>query len=247
MSSGANTGPIPSNSSEAHKRALSALAAEGRLFADALIASPASAERLMQATSSLRALRESLPVRDFIDGVHIAEAAMATEASGQEFFAAQSPIFGFANITAPPISLAVVGDHTEASCTFGVLYEGPPGHLHGGWTAAVFDEVLGLVQSLTGKPGMTGRLEISYRRPTRLHVPINFFGYIERVEGRKIYTFGHSVDSETGEMLAEAKGLFISIEFDRFTSPTRPGGLGHIVPKAKLLENVSADSKTEHS
>ncbi len=48
---------------------------------------------------------------------------------------------------------------------FGVAYEGPPGYVHGGIIAAAFDEVLGMAQSLTGNPGMTGTLSIRYRRP----------------------------------------------------------------------------------
>jgi acyl-coenzyme A thioesterase PaaI-like protein len=228
------------NADSPRARALKELAAEGRLLADALIASPASADELETATVALRSLREALPKRGADDGIQVAEASLATEVVSKEFFAEQSPIFGFANIAAPPISLTVVDDHVEASANFGVVYEGPPGHLHGGWIAAVFDEVFGLVQSLTGKPGMTGRLEISYKRPTPLGVRIDFFGYIERVEGRKIYTVGHSVNADTGETLAEGKGLFISIDFDRLSSPTRPSGMGHVVPSSQLLQKLSA-------
>ena len=37
-----------------------------------------------------------------------------------------------------------------ARVMFGSAYEGPPGHVHGGFVAAAFDEVLGFVQSLVG-------------------------------------------------------------------------------------------------
>ena len=72
------------------------------------------------------------------------------------------------------------------------------------------------------------------------------FVLVHETKHAQLYSL-HGGRAEPGETLAEAKGLFISIDFDRFTSPTRPGGLGHIVPKSQLLENVSADSKTDHS
>ena len=53
------------------------------------------------------------------------------------------------------------------TATFGAAYEGPPGCVHGGFVAAAFDEVLGSTQSLSGEPGMTGRLTVNYRSPRR--------------------------------------------------------------------------------
>jgi acyl-CoA thioesterase FadM len=76
--------------------------------------------------------------------------------------------------------------------------------------AAAFDEVLGYAQSLTGNPGMTGRLEVSYRSPTPLHTPLRFEAWVERVEGRKITA---RCTLHAGERLcAEATGLFITIK-----------------------------------
>ncbi len=84
----------------------------------------------------------------------------------------------------------MLGDKVEGRGTFGVAYEGPPGHVHGGFLAAAFDEVLGMAQSLTGNPGMTGTLTIRYRRPTPLLTELVFEAYVDRVEGRKIFTHG---------------------------------------------------------
>jgi len=76
--------------------------------------------------------------------------------------------------------------------------------------AAAFDEVLGYTQSLTGHPGMTGRLITHYRSPTPLHTELRFEAWVERVDGRKIFT---ASTLHAGERLcAEAEGLFISIK-----------------------------------
>jgi hypothetical protein len=80
--------------------------------------------------------------------------------------------------------------------------------------AAAFDEVLGSTQSLSGAPGMTGRLTVSYRSPTPLETELRFIGWLERVEGRKIFTKGELWAGD--RLFAEAEALFISIREGKF-------------------------------
>jgi acyl-coenzyme A thioesterase PaaI-like protein len=125
----------------------------------------------------------------------------------------QSPLVGRSNAVAPPLTLRVVEGGVEGTGNFSAAYEGPPGHVHGGIVAAAFDEVLGMVQSMSGKMGMTGTLTVRYRRPTPLHRDLTFRARVERVEGRKIFTSGTLHDGET--LCAEAEGVFISVDFSR--------------------------------
>ena len=121
-----------------------------------------------------------------------------------------SPFIGRSNALAPPIELFEEADRVRGKATFGSAYEGPPGNVHGGYVAGAFDEVLGYVQSLAGTPGMTGRLIVHYRSPTPLHRELTFDSWVEKVEGRKIFT---RATLHAGERLcAEAEGLFISIK-----------------------------------
>ncbi|MGO9606292.1 MAG: PaaI family thioesterase [Candidatus Binataceae bacterium] len=142
--------------------------------------------------------------------------AETANAGDTHAFFDHSPLIGMANPLAPPIRLAVIGDHVEGRATFGVAYEGPPGHVHGGFLAAAFDEVLGMAQSLTGNPGMTGTLAIRYRRPTPLLKEIVFDARVDRVDGRKIFT--HGTVSCDGVLTAEADGVFIAVGQERFMS-----------------------------
>ncbi len=147
-------------------------------------------------------------------------------------FFEHGPMLGHSNPLAPPIELSVVDDATMTGVvTFSAGYEGPPGCVHGGYIAAAFDEVLGATQSLSGTPGMTGRLSVDYRSPTPLHEELVFRGTFERREGRKNFTSG---TLHVGDRLcAEAQGLFISIDFgrlaemeqarDHHTGTKRPG------------------------
>ncbi|MBU3690304.1 MAG: hypothetical protein B7C54_11020 [Acidimicrobiales bacterium mtb01] len=126
-------------------------------------------------------------------------------------FQSHSPVTGPLNPLAGPVRLTASEREVIAEVTYGDAYEGPPGHVHGGVIAALFDEVLGLAQALSGNPGMTGRLEISYRSPTPLHTPLRVVGRFDRVEGRKIYTSGEVMAGD--RLCAEAVGLFITIDF----------------------------------
>lgn len=126
----------------------------------------------------------------------------------------QSPILGLANPVSPPVYLRVDGNVVRGTVIFGDAYEGPPGHVHGGFVAAAFDEALGMAQSLTGNPGMTGTLTVRYRRPTPLHRELSFFAQVDHVDGRKIFTNGTLHAGQT--LCAEAEGIFISTAFERF-------------------------------
>jgi len=115
---------------------------------------------------------------------------------------------------APPLHLEWHEDEVIGRATYGLPYEGPPGCLHGGFVAAGFDEVLGYAQSLSGQPGMTGRLTVSYRSPTPLFEEVVYRARFLRNEGRKVFT---EATLHAGERLcAEAEGLFIAMKPEVF-------------------------------
>jgi len=120
-----------------------------------------------------------------------------------------SPLVGLANPVAPPVALWTDGDVVRGRVVFGTAYQGPPGAVHGGLVAALFDEVLGFAQWMTGNPGMTGTLKIRYRKPTPLNTELRFEATVERVDGRKIFTEARLYDGET--VTADAQGIFISL------------------------------------
>lgn len=134
------------------------------------------------------------------------ETATAGEVRG---FFDLSPFIGQANPLAPPMELWVEGGIVRGKLSFGWAYQGPPGHVHGGYVAAIFDEVLGFAQSMTGNPGMTGTLTIRYRAPTPLYTDLRIEATVERVEGRKIFAEGRMYAGPA--LTAEAEGIFVSL------------------------------------
>ena len=129
----------------------------------------------------------------------------------------RSPFIGRANPVALPLEMTFGDGTVEARPTFGTLYQGPPGCLHGGYIAGIFDEALGAAQSFAGQAGMTGRLTIHYRSPTPLNTELHLRAWMESVNGRKVVCRGtlHAGD----RLCAEADGLFITVDPARFLDP----------------------------
>lgn len=122
-------------------------------------------------------------------------------------FSPWSPVIGYGNPVAPPIEMTVGEGTATGRATFGWTYQGPPGLVHGAVIAGVYDDVLGLANLGAGVPGMTGTLTIKFRKPTALHREVVFTAAVDRIEGRKIFTSGHS--TVDGEVTSEADGIFI--------------------------------------
>ena len=118
-----------------------------------------------------------------------------------------SPLVGPLNPLSPPIEFRVEGGRIHGTVTYGAPYVGPPQHVHGGIIAATFDELLGSTNLVHMVGGMTGTLTIRYRRPTPVLKEIELEGWIDRVDGRKVFTHGEM--RHAGEVTAEAEGIFI--------------------------------------
>jgi acyl-coenzyme A thioesterase PaaI-like protein len=184
-----------------------------RLVIERLVTSNAPEDELRRAADGLERYAEQLHSHPRLRYAHgFGESATAGDVGA---FFDQSPMIGLANPLAPPIRLAQSGPRTALGLvTFGSAYEGPPGSVHGGFVAAAFDEVLGYVQSLGERPGMTGTLTVRYRAPTPLHTELRFEAELLRMEGRKIFTQAHVLGH--GRLCAEAEGIFVSVDRARF-------------------------------
>jgi acyl-coenzyme A thioesterase PaaI-like protein len=141
-----------------------------------------------------------------------------------------SPVTGRLHPFAPPVRVTSIGPHVEGVVTFGHAYEGPPGHVHGGFVAATLDELLGMTMAVQHLPGMTGRLTVRYRRPTPLHTELRVVGEVTRVDGRKVRVEG-AIERD-GEPCAVAEGLFLLVDFGRFRRGTAGGPASEPGPPA---------------
>ena len=102
----------------------------------------------------------------------------------------------------PPKAIGVV--------TFTTPYEGPPGCVHGGILASVFDMVLTAANMLDDAAGPTVELTLNYRKPTLLHTETRFETWIEGRKGRITTAAGRALQGDT--VTVEAIGKFIKLE-----------------------------------
>lgn len=144
-----------------------------------------------------------------------------------------SPVIGERNPVSPPVHmwkehLAPDSDahgtfEIHGAATLGAPYNGPPGSVHGGVIAAVFDELLGSTAVVNEVAGFTGTLTVVYRSPTPLDEPLTMRAWIDRVEGRKTFAAGEL--HHAGTLCAEAEGIFIGFDPGAFAE-RRAANLG---------------------
>ena len=96
--------------------------------------------------------------------------------------------------------------------------QGPPGHAHGGASAALLDEAMGAAVWLAGHMVLAANLNVNYRRPIPLHVPIKITAWVSSQERRKVFSEGR-IQLTDGTVLVEASGIFVEVKemFAKFT------------------------------
>lgn len=123
-------------------------------------------------------------------------------------------VSGMANPLGMAARLWREGEEAVCRVTLGPAFEGAPGRAHGGVVAALLDETMGLVLSIASTPAFTGRLAVTYRAPTPVGEPLEVRARLAGRSGRKM-TITAAV-SAAGRLLAEAEGLFIAVDPQRF-------------------------------
>jgi len=118
-----------------------------------------------------------------------------------------NPIAGWSNPLAPPLNSWIEDDIAYANVNCGWAYEGPPGSVHGGYVAALFDQFLGMAQLIGKRPGMTAYLHVNYHARTPLNTELKLKGWYDKIEGRKNFIRGEMYAD--GIMTASAEGLFV--------------------------------------
>ncbi len=74
----------------------------------------------------------------------------------------------------PEYRISVDGEVATGTVEFPVVYEGPPGIVHGGFLALFFDCVIQHHNCDLGVAGKTSTLALRYRRPTPIATPLEF-------------------------------------------------------------------------
>ncbi len=139
-------------------------------------------------------------------------------AAARRAYLEQSPIRGKLNPIAPPLSVEGWLDREDgrrvlrATAVLGPAYEGPPHGVHGGWVAALFDDLLGQAQQAVAKAGVTAALSVRYRHVTPLDEALQLDAWIHEDRGRRVTVRAtcHAGDTLT----ADAEAIFLGVDFE---------------------------------
>lgn len=102
-----------------------------------------------------------------------------------------------------------------AKVWFGPACEGPPGHAHGGSTAAVLDEGMGFGAWHAGHGCVAIKISVSYRAMIPLGSVVTLEAMVESVKGSKVKMRARLYDRD-GKDYARAEGLFLKLPDERW-------------------------------
>ncbi|MEW2358247.1 PaaI family thioesterase [Spirillospora sp. NPDC029432] len=193
---------------ESQVAALAVLAERVRALNEVVVHTGAAEDELAAVSAEIAALTERLSADPRRPHPPIAQA-------GRDgiFRQLASPVTGPLNPIAPPLDVEILPDGTaRAEFTLNGVYEGPPTFVHGGVSAMILDQLLGMAASANGTPGMTATLDLRYRRPTPYGVPLAAEAKATGADGRKSWCEGRVIDPE-GRTTVEATAMFVMPRF----------------------------------
>lgn len=86
--------------------------------------------------------------------------------------------------------------------------QGPPGLSHGGASAAILDETMGLVVWAAGMKVAAVNLEINYHKPLPLHQPLSLEARITEKDERKVFSSGE-IRLPNGTIAVSGRGIYV--------------------------------------
>ena len=114
----------------------------------------------------------------------------------------------------PELRWQEASNRITATVKFSQVFEGPPGHVHGGWVASVLDHLMGMTHVRTGHPGMTGGLSVRYLKPTPLNQLIEISAEATELDDKRTKVEGTMRCGETTTATAEA--IFVRVDREKF-------------------------------
>ncbi len=86
--------------------------------------------------------------------------------------------------------------------------QGPPGLSHGGASAAILDETMGLVVWAAGMKVAVVNIEINYHKPLPLHQPLSLEARITEKDERKVFSSGE-IRLPDGTVAVSGRGIYV--------------------------------------
>ena len=195
----------------ARRDAVGSLGAALRDLVDAAVRTEVSLDELAAVEAAVQDVAARLrAVSREVTGI----ATVDDPAVGERWY---HPVYGPGNPLAPPLVFTGAADgRVDGQVTLGKAYEGPPGLVQGGATAALLDHALGRAARSGGHGGLTASLSVRYRRPVPLGTALVVHAEVQRTEGRRTTataTIATAADPAT--VLAEGEAVLVGLRPER--------------------------------
>ena len=206
--------PYEPDSQEAtYWRARQRLACATRALNEKLVSTDIDPEWATALTKKIEGLTAELSQAQQIDGL-IDMAKRGERGTIDDVMGELVSVGGRSHPCSPELLWHEASNRITGTVRFGQAFEGPPGHVHGGWVAGVLDHIMGMTHVRTGHPGMTGGLSVRYLKPTPLNQLIEISAEATEVDEKRTEVKGTMRCGETTTATAEA--IFVRVDREKF-------------------------------
>ena len=194
-------------------RARRQLALAARQLNESLISADIPPEQALELSDELSRLAASLSVLPQVSGLMDMVGRRPQDGIDTimgEFVA----MAGRSHPCSPDLTWHAEAHQIRGTVTFSQAFEGPPGHVHGGWVAGILDHLMGMTHVHMGQPGMTSGLTVRYLKPTPLRQIIAISAVAEELDERRTQV---NAEMRCGETItATATAIFVRVDRARF-------------------------------
>ena len=210
----AATSPYDPDSPEAtYWQARQRLAIATRALNEKLVSTDIDPELAAAITEKIEGLMAELSQAQQVDGL-VDMAKRGERGTIDDVMGELVSVGGRSHPCSPELLWQEASNRITGTVRFNQAFEGPPGHVHGGWVAGVLDHIMGMTHVRTGHPGMTGGLSVRYLKPTPLNQLIEISAEATELDGKRTEVKGTMRCGETTTATAEA--IFVRVDREKF-------------------------------
>ena len=139
------------------------------------------------------------------------------------------------------LDLHVDGDRCWTELALPDRFQGWDGIAHGGIICTILDEVMAWSLAATDNWGLTARMNVEFKRPVHLGVPIRAEGWMTSIRRRLIETAARLIDPASGQVLATATATYVAADAARKAELQARYGFRLTPPDRGAADDASRD------
>ena len=210
----AATSPYDPGSQEAtYWQARQRLASATRALNEKLVSTDIDPELAAALTEKIEGLAAELSQAQQVNGL-VDMAKRGQRGTSDDVMGELASVGGRSHPCSPELRWQEASNRITGTVQFSQAFEGPPGHVHGGWVAGVLDHLMGMTHVRTGHPGMTGGLSVRYLKPTPLNLVIEVSAQATELDDKRTEVKAEMRFGETTTATAEA--VFVRVDREKF-------------------------------